>query len=113
MANLYSEHVKRVDSFLDEEHSVNEINEVMDEHMTKIGFFQHERWLHFCATMLFAVLDIVMLVVYFFTVDCFAALLVFLFTVLLVPYVFHYYFLENSLQRMYVQYDLLKKKMVG
>ena len=57
-------------------------------------------------------MDIVMLVVYFFTADCFVALIVFLFTVLLVPYVFHYYFLENSVQRMYVQYDLLKKKMV-
>ena len=111
MANFYRSYIDKVDSFLEGEHLDTEVNEMINEHLTKIGFFQHERWLHFCATMLFAVLDIVMLVVYFFTSDCFVALLVFMFTALLIPYVFHYYFLENSVQKMYGQYDLLKKML--
>ena len=31
--------------------------------------------------------------------------------VLLIPYIMHYYLLENSVQRMYVQYDAMMNKL--
>ena len=36
-------------------------------------------------------------------------LLLLIFICLLIPYIFHYYYLENTVQYMYKQYDELKK----
>ena len=83
------------------------IDEVIETHLIKIKFFMHERLIHFLVTMLFAILTIIS---FFFTISHFSFglfLLTLLFIVLLVPYIFHYYYLENSVQHMYDQYDSL------
>lgn len=108
MANYAKLYVKRVDKFLEEEHSSKEINEMLSEHLIRIGFFQHERLVHLIVTVLFAILDVVMLIGSFLAFNIACVLLLFFFTLLLIPYIFHYYFLENSVQKMYVQYEELK-----
>lgn len=111
MANYAVTYVKKMDAFLNEEHSLEELNNTVSEHLIKIGFFQHERFIHLLVTFLFAILDIIMLALSFFVNDLVIYLLLGLFTVLLIPYIFHYYFLENSVQKMYMQYELLKNKL--
>lgn len=111
MANYAKLYVKRVDKFLGEEHSPKEINEMLSEHLTRIGFFQHERLVHLIVTVLFAILDVIMLISSFFTFNIACVVLLFFFTLLLIPYIFHYYFLENSVQKMYVQYEELKARV--
>lgn len=111
MANYAVEYSKKVDKILEEEHSANEISEIISEHLTKIGFFQHERLVHLIVTGIFAILDIVMIAVSFITFNISCVLLIFFFTILLIPYIFHYYFLENSIQKMYRQYEELKCKV--
>ena len=57
-------------------------------HLEQIAFFSHERLVHLIVMVLFAVI-----------------------LVLLVPYIMHYYTLENGVQKMYKQYDEIVKRM--
>ncbi len=77
------------------------------ELLTQIGFFQHERLIHFLVTMLFAVCAIMVLLAmsYFKTIAMLVLFVMLL--VLLVPYIGHYYHLENGTQKLYTYYDRL------
>jgi len=108
MANYATKYVKRVDDFLSSTHTKSEIDDFILIHLNKISFFQHERLIHLLVTILFAIMDIIMLSIFFITLNTYCAILMFFFTLLLIPYIFHYYFLENSIHKMYEQYDRLK-----
>ena len=90
-------------------------DEVLKEHLVQISFFQHERLIHLIVTVLFAVLEIMSILG---TVILSAlekgnialAIMTVLLLVLLIPYIRHYYILENEVQKMYTQYDELLKK---
>ena len=109
MANYAVQYVKKIEEYLKEDNSKEDIIEVTKDHLLKIQFFQHERLVHLIVTVLFALLDMIIVSVSFFCPSIIINTLVVLFTVLLIPYVFHYYFLENSVQKMYKQYDKLRK----
>ena len=85
-------------------------NRVLEEHLVQVGFFQHERLIHLIVTVTFAVLEIIsifMTLMSFWMNEGNPALgcLTLLLLVLLIPYIRHYYILENEVQKMYVQYD--------
>ena len=106
MKNYMKEYIERIDDYILKNDNKN-IDKVIEEHLIKIKFFMHERLIHFLVTMLFAIMT---LLTFFFTlanISLGLVILVILFLALLVPYVFHYYFLENGDQYMYKQYDLL------
>ncbi|MBT9700957.1 hypothetical protein GPK75_07675 [[Eubacterium] rectale] len=71
--------------------SKEEWKKILQEHLTQIAFFQHERLVHLINPMLLV--------------------LTLLFLVLLVPYIMHYYTLENEVQKMYTQYDEILKHL--
>ncbi len=79
------------------------------EHLTQIGFFQHERLVHLIVTVLFAVLEFVAFFMCMMFPGVGTLLLTVAVLVLLVPYIMHYFILENETQKMYVQYDRIKK----
>ncbi|MCR5201943.1 MAG: hypothetical protein K6D02_02455 [Lachnospiraceae bacterium] len=84
---------------------------LLEEHKTQIAYFQHERLIHLIVTVLFALATFMALI----GLACssnlwFAAILVPL-IVLLIPYIGHYYLLENTTQKMYDQYDEILKKI--
>ena len=84
---------------------------IMEEHLVQIGFFQHERFIHLIVTVLFAIMECFALgmTTAFFQIPWF--LLTVIILVLLIPYVRHYYILENEVQKMYGQYDKLLEKL--
>ncbi len=86
---------------------------IIREHLIQVSFFQHERLIHLIVTVTFAILEVVVigLCVTAFTPG--VGLLAFALLVLLVPYVRHYYILENEVQKMYVQYDKLVERRDG
>lgn len=88
-------------------------NEMLAEHLTQIQFFQHERLIHLIVTCLFAVLAFSAFFVLFFTMNSGMFLLFAALLILLVPYIRHYYILENGVQRMYRQYDRLRELLRG
>lgn len=97
----------RIDSILEQntDFSKSDWEDVLSEHLVQIRFFQHERLVHLIVTMTFAILTVlsIFVAISFATLPFF--LLALLFLVLLIPYIGHYYLLENEVQKMYQQYD--------
>ena len=84
--------------------------EIIEEHKLQLSFFMHERLIHLLVTLTFALLaffTFFAMVITEFSVGIF--LLFVALMVLLVPYIMHYYLLENGVQKMYRQYDTLKQ----
>ncbi len=77
------------------------------ETLVQIGFMQHERLIHFLVTMLFALLFLISLGLLLFRPSIGLFLLTLLLLGLLIPYIAHYYFLENTVQKFYVLYNRL------
>ncbi len=89
--------------------AVNYEDEVK-KHLVQIGFFMHERLIHLIVTVLFAALA-VGVALFFVASPGIPILLLFgMLLVLLVPYIMHYYLLENGVQKMYEQYDELLRR---
>lgn len=83
---------------------------VIREHLIQISFFQHERLIHLIVTVTFALLEMIVigLCVVSFTLG--VGLLAVALLILLIPYIRHYYILENEVQKMYWQYDKMVEK---
>lgn len=90
--------------FTDEELSV-----LRKQALTQIGFFQHERLIHLIVTMTFALMTVMTLMGICMTGYLPLVALMVLLLVLLVPYIRHYYILENGTQTLYRYYDFLEK----
>ena len=73
-----------------------------------ILFFQHERLIHLLVTLSFAFMTLLSFFVFLITEYLPVTALTVLFLVLLIPYIFHYYHLENGVQKLYDLYDQLK-----
>lgn len=71
--------------------------------LTRIQFYQHERLIHLIVTMAFALMTVISLSMLI-AGSTFSLVLCLLFLGLTIPYVIHYYFLENSVQRLYKMY---------
>lgn len=81
------------------------------QHLIQLSFFQHERLIHLIVTVLFALLEVITLCTSVIMFTPFLGILVVLILVLLIPYVRHYYILENEVQKMYWQYDEMQNKL--
>ena len=102
---------KRIDELLDEENALLDWDDIIEEHLAQISFFQHERLIHLLVTLAFAVMTLGAAVAAALAPQPLTAALLMLLLVLLVPYIVHYYFLENETQKLYAQYDrLLERK---
>ena len=80
-------------------------SDVLQENLIQIGFFQHERLVHLIVTVTFAILTLISIVAALMICNPALDALTLLFLVLLIPYIMHYYTLENEVQKIYVQYD--------
>ena len=93
-----------------EEQAMQEIvQEKLKEHLVQVGFFQHERLIHLIVTVTFALLEMLAIVLSVISDSLFTLLLPIVILILLIPYIRHYYILENEVQKMYVQYDRMRR----
>ena len=92
----------------DGKYSAEELETLKKQALTQISFFQHERLVHLIVTMTFAILTVVTLMTICMTSFLPLAALELLLLVLLVPYIRHYYILENGTQTLYRYYDSLE-----
>ena len=109
MKKKISLYINEVDNLLKNK-KVDNIEEVLENHLIKISFYQHERLIHLIVTALFSLLFIITFLYTINSITIGNVLLSFMFLLLLIPYIFHYYFLENSVQKLYLQYDFLNLK---
>ena len=83
--------------------------EQLDSMLVSIGFFQHERLIHLLVTLGFAVMTVLSLLMA--VTEVYLLPLFVLFLVLEVPYVFHYYRLENGVQKLQRMYREAEEKV--
>lgn len=86
-----------------------ERKEFLQQMLVQIQFFQHERFIHLIVTVCFALLLIVALLGCYLTPDLGLFALAALFFGLLIPYIKHYYLLENGVQKLYSYYDQIQQ----
>ncbi|MBR6229992.1 MAG: hypothetical protein IKQ97_09665 [Eubacterium sp.] len=80
----------------------------MERLLVQIGFFQHERLIHLIVTALFGLATVITVPAYLMTGELSLLILGCLFIALLIPYVIHYYHLENGVQKLYLYYNQLE-----
>ncbi len=108
MKQYMKEYINEIDKKINSNHHFTKQD--IEEFLLKLKFFQHERTIHLVVTLSYA----------FFTI-CFLALglqdnanilliIVLIFLIFDIFYVRHYFFLENSVQYMYKQYDKMRKE---
>lgn len=101
---------KYIDELLQKEDGDVDFQKIIEEHLVQVGFFQHERLIHLIVTVTFALLEMMSLCMTLVSFSPSLALLTLLLLVLLIPYIRHYYILENEVQKMYGQYDRMLEK---
>ncbi len=106
MKNRVKEYLEYIDNLLAEDDSSSrDWDEEIELHLTQIQFYQHERLVHLLVFILVAVCTVICILTFLVKNELVLIPLIIMLFVLLIPYCMHYYFLENSVQRMYEQYD--------
>lgn len=98
-----------LERFFSEEHSEEELLSMRRGLLQRISFYQHERIVHLIVTMSFGVFFMLSLIIYLTRGGIGIMILTLLFLVMLAAYIKHYYFLENSVQKMYLFYYKTEK----
>lgn len=110
MAKKIRRYLKYIDKLLEENNTNFELES--EKHLVQIGFWQHERLIHLIVTVTFALLTIAVFLFVLSNPQPMLFLLLLFLLILLVPYIKHYYLLENGVQKMYEQYDeMIKRKL--
>lgn len=110
MKKRITEYLNRIDKILSDDPADIDYKRLLEEHLTQIAFFQHERLIHLLVTLTFAILTVASVLTIVISGYLPLAALALLLLVLLIPYVAHYYLLENGVQKMYAQYDEILRR---
>ena len=106
MRKYLSDYKKEIDAKIAKQKSFS--SEEIENHIIKISFFQHERLIHLLVTLFYALFT--MLSFLLGLLHPVLLLISMLLIFFLVCYVIHYFFLENTVQYLYRQYDQMKEK---
>ena len=109
MGNKLKEYIRSIRELIEDKDSIGSIEVLRRELLTEIGFWQHERLIHLLVTFLFALITMAVLIVIMFYQSIAVLVLFFALLCLLVPYIRHYYILENGVQTLYVLYEDLTR----
>lgn len=102
MIEIITKHENYMREILDSNNDSYNWERLINYNKTRIQFFQHERLIHLLVTLCFGCL--LLLSVFFATLlekIVFIPLII-MFLVLVIPYIIHYYKLENMVQRLYI-----------
>lgn len=105
MRKYINECIKETNKKLKGDITSNDINDLL----IKIKFFQHERLIHLIVTLFCILLFIIFIVLMFYTKLFFIPTVIAM--VLIIFYIVHYFFLENSVQYLYKLYDDMYAKI--
>ena len=103
MREYLGEYVKKIDKKIKDK-KITEQD--IENHLTKIQFFQHERLIHLLVTLFYGVFVFLSVIISFKT--WLFLIILYLALIVLIFYVRHYFFLENHVQYLYKQYDKMK-----
>lgn len=103
-------YMNTIDSILEADSPDTDYHALAKEHLVQLQFFMHERLVHLLVTLTFALLTMGAFLLLYLEFQPILLLLLAVLLVLLVPYIFHYFLLENGVQKMYRQYDEICKR---
>ncbi|MBQ8983962.1 MAG: hypothetical protein IJ079_10290 [Lachnospiraceae bacterium] len=100
----------RIDRMLQDPPEDINYEEEQRKHLIQIQFFMHERLVHEIVMVLFALITVMVFLAVVMLEKMILVVLLAALLVLLIPYIMHYYVLENSVQYMYEQYDEMERR---
>lgn len=109
MKDNLKEYLTDIDNIISNEKNTN-LSQIINNHLTQIKFFQHERLVHLIVTVFVGSMTILFLLFGLLTNNIYLYILFAATFILFIPYIFYYYFLENGVQKLYKQYWLLLDK---
>lgn len=111
MIEMITKHEKYMREVLESSNDFNNWERLINYNKVRIQFFQHERLIHLLVTLSFGCF---LLLSVFFAImlkEMVFIPLIIMFLVLVIPYIIHYYKLENMVQRLYIiDKDLFLKR---
>ena len=110
MGNKIKNYINHIDNLLEADDNNTDWDNEIKKHLIMISFFSHERLIHLIVTALFAIITIIVFLHLLTNFTITICILMALLLILLIPYIKHYYLLENSVQYMYEQYNNMLKK---
>ena len=111
MGKKLKEYIIQLQKLLESGENIENIEELKKELLVEIGFWQHERFIHLLVTVLFALMTLAVFMILLFYRQISMLILLIALLSLMIPYIRHYYILENGVQTLYVFYErLLQKK---
>lgn len=111
MTKYLTAYRKYILACLDDESS--DFERLLEYHREHIGFFMHERFIHLIVMVLFALMTVACFLVIAVTEKIILIPLAAALLCLLIPYIKHYYFLENTVQALYKDYERIYEKVYG
>ncbi len=110
MGNKLRVYINSLHELIDSGKEIEDIELFKQELFREIQFWQHERLVHLLVTFLFAIVTVAVLLVLVFYASIPLLILFVLLLVLLIPYIKHYYILENGVQTLYVMYEEIERR---
>jgi hypothetical protein len=113
MEKRMKNYLSYIDEIIQSDLSAKEKSVLKAAMLTQIMFFQHERLIHLLVTLTFALATVICLASVVLTQSIIIAMFLLFLVCLLVPYIRHYFILENGVQKLYEYYDRLEKPDTG
>ena len=105
MGKYITKYVEKIDELLKGDITKKDI----ENHLIKINQFQHERLIHLIVLALTIICFIISALFSIIYINFICAIITLAIACFVIPYVYHYFILENCTQYMYKQYD----QMIG
>ena len=110
MGKKLKAYIISIQTLLESGEDIQNIQALKNELLTEISFWQHERLIHLLVTILFALLTMAVFMVLLFYRELSMLILLVALLSLMIPYIRHYYILENGVQTLYTFYEELTKR---
>lgn len=113
MRERMQKYLANIDRLLKTEPEETDWETEIQKHLIQMGFFMHERLIHLIVTVLVAILTVAAILFAVTSPSIGMLILIVALMCLLIPYILHYYLLENGVQAMYRQYDEMLARKEG
>ncbi len=110
MKEYLEDYIDKLDKEKVKKLSKEEKQNIKEDLLVKISFFQHERLVHLLVTIFTGISTILFLLGFLYFENIFMGCLFLITFLLFVPYILHYYFLENNVQKLYKYFEELETK---
>lgn len=99
---------KQIKEYINEVEEKIYKNEITQEYkkdmLNYISFYQHERLIHLIVTLFVGICAIIFFLAMLYFEKLTITITFIILIILFIPYIFHYYFLENNIQKLYTLY---------